>query len=123
MTQLYDQFLAPSGLRATQFSILSKLRRTGPMAINALARALVMDRTTLGRSMLPLQRQGLIAVKPGTSDRRARELHLTDAGAVRLRLARKGWAKAQSRFEQRYGAGKASELRGLLHEVTASDLS
>jgi predicted transcriptional regulator len=33
------------------------------MTINALANELVMDRTTLGRTMLPLERDGLIAVK------------------------------------------------------------
>jgi len=51
VTQLYDQFLAPTGLRATQFSILSRLRRFGRLGINALAAELVMDRTTLGRTV------------------------------------------------------------------------
>src|SRR5580704_14992247 len=54
ITQFYDQFLAASGLRTTQFSILAKLRRLGPMTINALAADMVMDRTTLGRNILPL---------------------------------------------------------------------
>ncbi len=49
VTQFYDQFLAPSGLRTTQYSILARLQRKGPMTINALAAELVMDRTTLGR--------------------------------------------------------------------------
>ena len=61
ITQFYDQFLAASGLRTTQFSILAKLRRLGPMTINALAADMVMDRTTLGRNILPLERDGLIA--------------------------------------------------------------
>src|SRR5881409_4178091 len=76
VTQFYDQCLAPSGLRTTQFSILAKLKRLGPMTINALARELVMDRTTLGRTMLPLERDGLITIKDGTLDRRSKELHL-----------------------------------------------
>src|SRR5260370_33609472 len=59
VTQFYDQFLAPVGLRATQFSILAKLKRLGPMPINGLARELVMGRTTLGRNILPLERTGL----------------------------------------------------------------
>ena len=69
ITQFYDQFLAPSGLRTTQFSILAKLRLLGPMTINALATNLVMDRTTLGRNILPLERDGLIAVEKGSRDR------------------------------------------------------
>jgi DNA-binding MarR family transcriptional regulator len=59
VTQFYDQYLASTGLRTTQFSILAKLHGLGPMTINALARELVMDRTTLGRTMLPLERDGL----------------------------------------------------------------
>ena len=62
ITQFYDQHLAPVGLRTTQFSILSRLRRKGPMAINALAADMVMDRTTLGRNILPLERDGLIRI-------------------------------------------------------------
>src|SRR5215831_14657438 len=62
VTQTFDQFLAPAGLRTTQFSILAKLKRKGPMTINALAADLVMDRTTLGRNILPLERDGLIRV-------------------------------------------------------------
>src|SRR5713101_8507475 len=96
VTQLYDRLLAPVGLRVTQFSILAKLRRLGPLTINALAEDLVMDRTTLGRNILPLEREGLIAVVKGSADRRSRELHLTDAGAARLRAAVKGWARAQA---------------------------
>src|SRR3974390_1338362 len=80
VTQLYDQHLAASGLRATQFSVLARLRRRGPMSINALAAEMVMDRTTLGRNILPLERDGLIEIKPLLSDRRSKELHLTKRG-------------------------------------------
>lgn len=122
ITQFYDQCSAPSGLRTTQFSILAKLKRLGPMTINALAADLVMDRTTLGRNILPLQRDGLIAVVKGRTDRRSKELRVTEAGAERLRAAIKGWVEAQTRFEAVFGADRTSELRGLLHAVSASDL-
>jgi DNA-binding MarR family transcriptional regulator len=122
VTQFYDRFLAPAGLRTTQFSILAKLKRLGPMTINALAADLVMDRTTLGRNVLPLEREGLVAVAPGEADRRSRELRLTEAGAARLRLALKGWAEAQSRFEMAFGRKRTPELRTLLQAVAATDL-
>jgi DNA-binding MarR family transcriptional regulator len=122
LTQFYDQRVAPAGLRTTQFSILAKLQRLGPMTINALAGELVMDRTTLGRTMLPLERDGLISVRDGTSDRRSKELHLTPAGAERLRAARKLWSEAQKRFEAVFGAGRALSLRRELRAVTASEL-
>jgi DNA-binding MarR family transcriptional regulator len=120
VTQFYDQFLAPSGLRATQYSILARLQRKGPMTINTLAAELVMDRTTLGRNILPLQRDGLIAVGPGEFDRRSKELRLTSAGAARFRAALKGWRAAQAQFESVFGVDRARELRALLHDVATN---
>ncbi len=121
VTQIYDQLLAPSGLRATQYSILARLQRTGPMTINALAAGLVMDRTTLGRNILPLERDGLIAVGPGKSDRRSKELRLTGEGVARFHAALKAWQDAQERFEAAFGTKWAKELRALLQQVVASD--
>ena len=123
VTQLYDQFLAPAGLRSTQYSILARLNRKGPMTINALAAEMVMDRTTLGRNVLPLQRDGLIAAVPGRTDRRSKELRLTKAGAASFRAAQKSWQRAQERFESTFSAGRAKALRALLQEISASDLS
>src|SRR5215475_3305276 len=107
VTQFYDQFISPLGLRATQYSILARLHRKGPMTINALAADLVMDRTTLGRNILPLQRDGLVAIGPGRSDRRSKELRLTRSGQARFAAALKGWTKAQARFEGTFGAKRA----------------
>jgi DNA-binding MarR family transcriptional regulator len=123
VTQFYDEFLAPVGLRTTQFSILAKLRWRGPMTINALATAMVMDRTTLGRNIRPLLRDGLVMVARGHADRRSKELRLTDAGAERLRAAVIGWTRAQARFEAVFGAERAAGLRTLLHTVSVSDLN
>ena len=123
VTQLYDQLLAPAGLRVTQFSILAKLKRRGPLTINALADDMVMDRTTLGRNIQPLERNGLIRIEAAPSDRRAKELHLTKAGENRLRAGLEAWAKAQARFESRFGGKRAAELRTLLRAVVASQFT
>jgi DNA-binding MarR family transcriptional regulator len=121
VTQFYDQFLAPSGLRTTQYSILARLQRKGPMTINALAAELVMDRTTLGRNILPLQRDGLVAAGPGKTDRRSKELRLTADGVASCRTALKGWREAQARFEAAFGVKRAETLRALLHEVATDE--
>jgi DNA-binding MarR family transcriptional regulator len=122
VTQFYDQCLAPSGVRTTQLSILAKLKRLGPLTINALARELVMDRTTLGRTMLPLERDGLISIEDGSLDRRSKELAVTRTGTERLQRAAKLWVEAQRKFEERFGARRAADLRGLLGEVVSCDL-
>ena len=123
MTQFYDQFISPLGLRATQYSILARLHRKGPMTINALAADLVMDRTTLGRNIRPLQRDGLIAVAPRQADRRRKELRLTGAGEERFQAAQHGWTKAQAQFERTFGAKRAKALRTLLEGVTSRELA
>jgi DNA-binding MarR family transcriptional regulator len=122
ITQFYDQLLAPSGVRTTQFSILAKLRRLGPMTINALAAEMVMDRTTLGRNILPLERDGLVAVEQGSRDRRSKELRLTQAGEARFRAGMKGWLEAQRQFEKAFGAKRTADMRALLHSVDATAL-
>jgi DNA-binding MarR family transcriptional regulator len=121
VTQFYDQVFAPIGLRVTQHAILSRLRRAGPMTINALAATLVMDRTTLGRNILPLQRDGLIEIIASPEDRRRRELRLTPAGIEKQRQGSKCWLVAQERFDEVFGAERAAGLRGLLHEVATSE--
>jgi DNA-binding MarR family transcriptional regulator len=122
ITQFYDQHLAAAGLRTTQFSILAKLMRLGPMTVNALADELVMDRTTLGRNILPLEREGLLMVAPGRADRRSKELSVTSVGIERLRAASKGWSKAQAEFASIFGVQRTVGLRALLFEVSETEL-
>ena len=122
VTQFYDRILVAAGLRTTQFSILIKLQRLGPTSINGLAEALVMDRTTLGRNIQPLEREGLVAVRQGRTDRRSKELDVTDKGAARIKDAMHAWAEAQSRFESVFGAERSSDLRALLRAVSVAEL-
>ena len=121
ITQFYDHYLAPSGLRTTQFSILAMLRRLGPMTINALAAEMVMDRTTLGRNVLPLERDGLIAIEKGSRDRRSKELRVTEVGEASFREGMKGWRQAQHQFEVAFGTDRTADMRSLLHAVAATE--
>src|SRR5215471_15760240 len=78
-------FVVRSAARhVTQVYILAKLKRLGPMTINALAKEMVMDRTTLGRNVLPLERDGMIKIEASATDGRAKVLHLTKNGEKRL---------------------------------------
>src|SRR5260370_15045385 len=106
VTQLYDRHLAAAGLPSTQFSILTRLKQLGPTTINALAHALVIDRTTVGRNIQPLQRRRLLVVKRGEGDARRKELHLTTAG-LRGRLRWMGQSTGPIRKDGGQGAGLA----------------
>lgn len=115
-TQLYDRALAPVGLRITQFALLSTLERSGPVAITALAARMHMDRTTMGRALRPLEREGLVAIGAGR-DRRTRGLVLTAQGEARLAEALPLWHAAQAQFETRYGAEETRRLDADLARV------
>lgn len=123
VTQYYDQALAPAGLRATQYAILTRLRREGPLAINALAAALVMDRTTMGRNILPLQRDGLIEIVESEVDRRRRELRLSAKGLARQRAGSELWDTAQAGFEAALGRKRSAKMRNLMREVSDCEFS
>lgn len=117
VSQLYDQHLAGAGLRATQFSILMKLKAYGPLQINNLAARMHLDRSALSRNIQPLQREGLVEVVEAEGDRRAKPLQITAAGVARLRLAKPLWKKAQTAYEEACGADAAMALSSRLHEV------
>ena len=68
------------------------------MTINALAAEMVMDRTTMGRNVHPLQRDGLITAVTDKTDRRRKTLLLTDAGLARLTACYPCWNAAQAQF-------------------------
>jgi DNA-binding MarR family transcriptional regulator len=116
ISQIYDSHLASEGLRTTQYSILAKLNRLGPLSINELAKSMVMDRTTLGRAIRPLERDRLLAIKAG-DDARTRSLRLTPAGEARLKAAAAKWRAAQKEFETAFGVRDAAKLRTVLQRV------
>src|SRR6478752_7181852 len=105
LTQLYDDLMAPAGLRVTQFSLLRTLAREGPMRINALAAAQLLDRTALSRNLDPLVELGHVAIVRG-QDARAREVAITRAGSAALRAAEPHWTRAQKEVARRVGADK-----------------
>ena len=97
VTQAYDGALSPLSLRATQFTLLATLAKTGDVALTRLAETLVMDRTTLTRNLKPLIARGLIRVGQ-EQDQRVRQIHLTDDGMKLFDRARPAWEEVQARM-------------------------
>lgn len=116
LTQMYDDTMAPCGVRITQFSLLRTLAREGPMRISALATATLLDRTALSRNLEPLVTQGLVRIAPGR-DARTREVSLTRAGHTALARATPYWQQAQKEVERALGEPRIEALVGLLASV------
>lgn len=119
MTQMYDTHLAPTGLRITQYSLLNALTTGGPLSLGGLAARMGMDRTTLGRNLRPLERDGLVTIEVDPADRRGRAVALTPAATIRLAEARDRWHAAQAAFEARYGAAATQDLHTTLDSLAA----
>src|SRR5258705_4629997 len=80
VSQIYDRALEPYGLTVTQYGLIGHIGVLDGIGIAALAAKMVMDPTTLTRNVKPLLQQGLLVLVPDPRDRRARRLHLTEAG-------------------------------------------
>src|SRR5271167_1070015 len=124
ITQFYDTALAPVGIKSTQFSILSEVDRgsvDGPLSMCELASAMVMDRSTLGHNLRPLQRDDLLILRFAIADRRKRHVELTKKGRSTLRAARRLWRTAERRFEKIFGKRHAADLRTVLLNIAGND--
>src|ERR1700761_7441387 len=111
VSQLYDEMLAPSGLRGTQRSILVNIDKHGYPSMGELAAALVLDRTALNHNLKPLERDGLVSISVDRNDRRSKLVQLTKRGEARLADSHAAWKAAQDRFEAAFGVKEAAELR------------
>jgi len=121
VTKLYDDALVPVGLGVNQYSTLARLNRVGPSGIQDLARLLVMDRSTLGHLLRPLEKRSLVKLEVSEQDRRSRIVALTQAGKAAVARARPRWAAAQRQFESTFGKEAALELRAVLKEIATAE--
>lgn len=96
VTQLYDAALQPCGLRSTQFALLVAVAKKEPITISELGDLLVIDSTTLSRSLGKLQRMGHIDVVSG-ADRRERLVCLSHKGRHILSKSLPHWKKVQAK--------------------------
>jgi DNA-binding MarR family transcriptional regulator len=102
LTQLYDRELRRCGLTMPQFTLLQVLARVGTATKGGLSRILVLDGTTLSRTLRPLKKRRWIRTRV-SKDRRKRQIELTAAGRARLERATPAWGRAQQRVIAQIG--------------------
>jgi len=109
ITQVYDNFLQPSGLKITQFIMLMSVKILGPITITRLAQKLLMDRTTCTRNLKNLQGKNLINFEQ-SEDRRMKKIVLTDQGNEILEQTIPLWEKAQNFLLDKVGENQMASL-------------
>jgi DNA-binding MarR family transcriptional regulator len=115
----YEGFLAGTGLRNTQYSLLTGVVKLGPVGLGDLATAMRLDASTLSRNLQPLVDKGLVEVHTGT-DARSRTVQATPAGAALRDEAQKGWKQAQLGLNRKLGDDRVAQLHALLEECMAA---
>jgi DNA-binding MarR family transcriptional regulator len=119
VTKLYDEMLKPTGLKLTQFSLLSSLMALGSSTLSELAEHMVVDRTTLTRNLEILESRGLVITEQG-EDRRERQLRLSEKGMAAVGAAYPLWQAAQSRTMDMVGRASWNAAAPLLRRLAAS---
>jgi DNA-binding MarR family transcriptional regulator len=115
VAQLYDAEVGKTGLRGTQYSLLSYVAKLGPVRPGDLARAMKVEPSTLTRNLRPLIAAGYLRQDPGV-DARSRLVTVTAAGREKRQEAQRRWRVAQEALNARLGEARVVALHALLDE-------
>lgn len=121
--QLYEDAMGDTGLKGTQFSLISQIAGSNQPTLKNLAEAMVMDLSALGHTLKPLIRDGLVELVPDPQDRRAKRVRLTETGAATQRDLTARWQIAQDRFDKAFGKEKSGELRRVLAFISSGEFA
>jgi DNA-binding MarR family transcriptional regulator len=118
VSQHYDHIVGATGLKTSQYSLLSHVVKLGPLRPGELAGHMEMDASTLTRNLQPLAAQGWVEVGPG-DDGRSRFVSATDAGRDKRAEAQREWKRAQLALNERLGVATVAQLHELLDQCLA----
>ena len=114
----YDAYVSATGLKNTQYSLLSHVQLLGPVRPSDLAARMRLDLSTLSRNLQPLVALGWVSIGPG-EDARSRLVEVTDAGRAKRSEGQRAWKQAQLALNARLGAERVAALHAMLDECLA----
>lgn len=117
VAQHYDAEVGKTGLRGTQYSLLSYVCKLGPIRPVDLAREMKVNASTLSRNLQPLLAAGWLALEAG-DDARSHRVLATDAGRDKRQEAQRRWRVAQENLNAQLGVRRVVALHALLDECT-----
>jgi DNA-binding MarR family transcriptional regulator len=118
VTRHYDAFVARTGLKNTQYSLLSHVVLLGPIQPVELARRMKLDASTLTRNLQLMVAQGWVQMGPG-ADARSRSITATVAGRAKRTEGQRAWKQAQLALNDRLGEARVAQLHELLDACLA----
>jgi len=121
--QLYEDAMGDTGLKGTQFSLLSQIRYDGQPSMKALAETMRMDLSALGHTVKPLIRDGFVEMTTDPDDRRVKRVRLTKLGEAKQEELVAKWRVAQARFDRVFGTEKSAEIREVLAFISSPEFA
>lgn len=118
VTRHYDAYVARTGLKNTQYSLLSHVVLLAPIAPGELARRMKLDASTLTRNLQPLLAQGWVEIGPG-ADARSRTIVATESGRAKRAEGQRAWKQAQLALNATLGDARVARLHDLIDACLA----
>jgi DNA-binding MarR family transcriptional regulator len=121
LARRFDDELARFGVLSSQLPVLAGTALFGSAGapMNRLATALLMDRTTLTRSIRPLERAGLLRVARSLQDARTKVVVVTRSGEQMIETIYPVWERIVKAVKKSLGAQELTELHASLDRVIA----
>lgn len=117
LSQMYDGYLRPLGIRSTQYGMLRCVEELPDPFISDIGRFLNMDQTTVTRNIEKLEKAGLVVTRPHPDDPRKKLVGLSTTGKDKLAQAHPLWEEAQRHIMAKMGADDFKELLRLLNKL------
>jgi DNA-binding MarR family transcriptional regulator len=111
----YDAEVAKSGLKTTQYSLLSHVLHLRPLRPVDLAQAMGVEASTLTRNLKPMIAAGWLLQGEGP-DARSRLIEITDEGREKRAEAQRHWRAAQEQLNELLGIERVVALHALIDE-------
>ena len=118
VAQHYDAEVGKTGLKGTQYSLLSYVAKLGPIRPGDLAREMKVDASTLTRNLKPLVAAGWLLLQAG-ADGRSRLVTITHEGREKRQEAQRRWRVAQEAINQTLGEANVVALHALIDDSLA----
>jgi DNA-binding MarR family transcriptional regulator len=124
ISRVYDAALAKGGLTSAQLPILRAISRQPWLPLSQLAAVMVMERTSLYRTLVPMIDSGWIAVKGSrVGEGRAKRVSLTCKGQTVTAAANVHWEVVQTRIVKTFGTKRWESLQQDIAELAALGLT
>lgn len=117
LTALYDEALAPHGLKASQMTVLIAVGAMGVASPARIQDALDLEKSSLSRSAERLRASGLLASSPA-AEGRGISYSLTAEGRECLERALPDWRKVQARVKRMLTASGVQALHGAVSALS-----